>query len=359
MWQWLKSLFGFGGAPAPSPAPSAPAPAAAVAPAPAEAAPAPVTGIHLPSPDAGVRAPWLDGVVVPVAEPTAVLRQLRKLLTDLAAEAPTEADRLWVERLIRLVEAGQLDLPPFPDVARELDDLLKQATTDILQIARVVERDPGLVRRVWSQARSAAYAQPPRSLHHAVARVGLDALWRIGMSVCMNDTVFRIDGYQHEADDVRTHGILTAEVAAALGGEKRGGLYMAGLLHDVGELVLLRTAGECRPAPAVDWVHAVAARCRTPLSVLVAGAWGLDDAVCGGIGFRADPGSAPPRHERTARTVQAATIAAHATLLARAGRGVTGADAEADIRALGFDPLSALDRAREVADSLQAGAAPA
>ena len=108
----------------------------------------------------------------------------------------------------------------------------------------MVERDPGLVRRVWRQARSALYASPRGSLHHAVARVGLDALWRIGMSVCLNDTVLRVDGFQDEAGELRSLGIATAEVAAQLGGEKRGNLYMSGLLHDVGRLLVLRAAGE-------------------------------------------------------------------------------------------------------------------
>ena len=41
-----------------------------------------------------------------------------------------------------------------------------------------------------SRSVSALYATRPRSLHHAVARVGLDALWRIGMSVCLTTPCF-------------------------------------------------------------------------------------------------------------------------------------------------------------------------
>ena len=212
-------------------------------------------------------APWQTQAAVRAVEPLVVRRHARKALDELREAHPSRAAGAYLSRLDRLIDADQLDLPPFPDVAQELDGLLKETNTDILQIARVVERDPGLVRRVWRQARSALYASPPRSLHHAVARVGLDALWRIGMSVCLNDTVLRVDGFQDEAGELRSLGIATAEVAAQLGGEKRGNLYMSGLLHDVGRLLVLRAAGEVGEKPDMALIRAAQDRVGAALAV--------------------------------------------------------------------------------------------
>ncbi len=359
MFQWLLRLLGLAkdepaaahnGAASPEAAGPTPAPAPTPTPAPAAG-----PQIALPSTDTAP-APWKTGHVVPAVDPCIVRRHLEKHLEELLEEAPEPGDRALVERLHRMVKADQLDLPPFPAVARELDDLLKQTSTDILQIARVVERDPGMVKRVWTHARSAMYSSPPRSLHHAVARVGLDALWRIGMSVCLNNTVFRVEGYQHEADRVRAVGIVTAEVAAVLAGEKRGNVYMAGLLHDVGRLIVLRAAseGHKRGTASPEFLEKVSDRTRTWLSVLVSGSWGLDETVSHAIAFHFDPEAAPRRYDQAAGTVKAAAIAAHATALSRAGITPSDADPTRELQALGFDPMLGLTKASEVMDALAA-----
>jgi len=299
------------------------------------------------------RAPWKSVKPAPALEPVVVQRHLREKLQAMALDARHRADKRFLERLLQQVDTDQLDLPPFPDVARELDGLLKQTTTDILQIARVVERDPGMVRRVWTHARSAMYASAPRSLHHAVARVGLDALWRIGMSVCLNDTVFRVDGMQAAAESVRHHGIVTAEVAAMLGGERRGSLYLAGLLHGIGELIVLQVAANKRERPpSHDIVRKVSDDVGVALGVLMVHSWKLDETVVVGVGHSAAPDKAPESTRRVARIVRAASIAAHASRLAREGITLESVDPVAEIQELGFDPMQALSRADTVYNEL-------
>lgn len=372
MFRWLLRLLGFSGNPA------QPADAASTEHASSSVGTAPRTGAALavdptpadaPGPNIAPRivlasngtnvAPWKSVKPPPTLEPVEVQRFLRERLARLAEDARHAADKKFVERLLQQVDTDQLDLPPFPDVARELDELLKQSTTDILQIARVVERDPGMVRRVWTHARSAMYSSAPRSLHHAVARVGLDALWRIGMSVCLNDTVFRVEGMQAAAESVRHHGIATAEVAAMLGGERRGSLYLAGLLHGIGELIVLQVASAKRErAPSHTILRQVSDEVGVALGVLMVHSWKLDDTVVVGVGHCASPEQAPEANRRTARIVRAASIAAHASRLAREGITLESADPVAEIQALGFDPMVALSRADAVYNELYETAGP-
>ena len=156
MYQWLLRLLGLAKDPPasePDPAPvvtdepdvpvEASGPTAGTEPQTAPGEPR----IDLPA-GATVAAPWAKGHVVPSIDAEIVRRHLLKHLRELKEEAEEPGDTALVERLERMVTADQLDLPPFPAVARELDALLKQTTTDILQIARVVERDPGMVKRV-------------------------------------------------------------------------------------------------------------------------------------------------------------------------------------------------------------------
>lgn len=366
MLQWLLRLFGLvrddrAGSDAEEPARSLPAPAEEPEDAPERASVVespPGAAASSPGPDPAVASPlqpqdppWVHSLAVRTLEPTILRRHALDAIE--ALDTASQADERFVKRLQRLVEANQLDLPPFPAVARELDSLLKETTTDILQIARVVERDPGLVRRVWTQARSALYASPPRSLHHAVARVGLDALWRIGMSVCLNDTVLRVEGFEAQATELREVGIATAEVAAALGNEKRGNLYMAGLLHDVGRLLVLRAAGDGEP-PSPELLRAAQDAVGAHLAVLVTDSWGLDDAVAAGVGFSPAASNAPDKHRQAAKVVRAATVAANAASLVSAGHLLGNADPDSEVTALGFDPLVANSRAEEVLSQLRA-----
>ncbi len=353
MFGWFLRLLGFARDVPSSDAPLAPAAAPVTRP----GQPLPV----VPSEDGSAELPvlvgeqrrgpppWDRSAVAPAMEPTVVRRRLRQELEALAAETPPGGDRDFAERLLKLVENDKLDLPPFPDVARELDELLQRTTTDILQIARVVERDPGLVRRVWTHARSAMYSSAPRSLHHAVARVGLDALWRIGMSVCLNDTVFRVEGYQGQAAQVREHGIITAEVAAMIAGERRGSLYLAGLLHGVGDLILLRCASDTkRSGPSLEMLAKVGDTTRASLGVLVAHSWKLDDVAVAGIGFHGDADGAPRSQQRGARIIRAAVVASYGVRLKAEGISYDNADPVAIIQALGFDGNQAMERASTI-----------
>jgi hypothetical protein len=88
------------------------------------------------------------------------------------------------------------------------------------------------------------------------------------------------------------------------------------------------------------------------LSVLVAESWGLDADVAVGVGYSADPDQAPERSVRLARTIRAASVAAHATELAQAGADLGAVNPSDEIMALGFDPMRALDRASEVMEQL-------
>ena len=302
-------------------------------------------------------APWEGGRVAPSIDLDEV-RALLKEELERELKRARGADRKFLTRLIRLVDSRNLDLPPFPDVAQELDEILKKKSTSVMQIATVVERDPGLLRRVWTQGSSALFAMPPRSLHHAVSRIGLDALWRIGMSVCLNDDVFKIRGFQEEADMARTHGIVVAEVSAWLAGERRGHIYMSGLLHGVGKLILYRTAsegGKLSSPPSHELVERLAQRHYPSLGVLVARSWRMHDTVAAGIGFHPRPAVAGAEHERSARVVQTALIATHTDDLARKGFACGGLATLERVDGLIFNPEKAVAKAHGVFESLGLG----
>ena len=84
-------------------------------------------------------------------------------------------------------------------------------------------------------------------------------------------------GLQAAADEVRQHGIVTADVAAWLSGKKLGAVYLAGLLHDVGKLLIYKSASTQKPIgmPSPELVEDIATEVHASIGVLVAHAWKL------------------------------------------------------------------------------------
>jgi HD-like signal output (HDOD) protein len=239
------------------------------------------------------RGRWEDGAPADSNSPSDTRKSLTAKLYLLRDELTNEADRAFIERLLRVVSIETLEFPPFPEVARKLDRLLSRGDPSMFQVVRLVERDPSLVRRIWSAGSGAAYVNPPSSLHHAIARIGFDALWRIGMSICVHSPVFRVAGFQKEADEAREHGVLVADLAAWMSGEKRGEVYLSALLHDIGKLVVYRAASVREPTerPSRTLVDAVVNRFHSSIGQLATNAWNLGANVNTAVGFHHSPAS--------------------------------------------------------------------
>jgi HD-like signal output (HDOD) protein len=318
------------------------------------AQPAPV--LLADTPQAPITKPWELGGVTPDMDPDVVRPALMGSLFDALDECDSEAGEAFISRLIRNLGTDQLDLPPFPDVAWRLDTLLRLGDPPLLRVVKIVRREPALVRRVWTQACSAFYARPPNSLDHAVARIGFDALWRIGMSACLYSEVFRVRGFQEDADAVRQHGIITADVAAWLSGKKLGGVYLAGLLHSVGKLLVYKAASPPRAGelPERELVERIAAEHHASIGVLVAHDWKLGPEVAAGIGYYHDPFQAPIQYQETAMQVQVANIATHTAQLSRLGQDCGGLLALLDLPGLNIDVARTIGKAHEVMDGLEA-----
>jgi putative nucleotidyltransferase with HDIG domain len=177
------------------------------------------------------------------------------------------------------------DLPPLPAVAVRAIALARDPNVGADQLVRVVSTDSALAARVVSIARSVRYMrrEPSRSLAAAIQTVGFQALRRILIAASARAA--------YRADDVVAqvlweHSLATAIAAdelAQLAGEPRGGnSFIAGLMHDIGKLVLHLTdhvnfaaldhADEGREQEIFGVTHEQVGAC-------LAEHWGLEDDV--------------------------------------------------------------------------------
>jgi putative nucleotidyltransferase with HDIG domain len=133
------------------------------------------------------------------------------------------------------------DLPPLPAVAVRAIALARDPNVGSDQLVRVVSTDAALAARVVSIARSVRYMrrEPPRTLDTAIQTVGFQALRRILIAASAR-AAYRAD--DAVAQTLWEHALATALAAdelARLAGEPRGGnSFIAGLMHDIGKLVL-------------------------------------------------------------------------------------------------------------------------
>ena len=131
-----------------------------------------------------------------------------------------------------------------PDVAAEALALCTSSTTDANAMERTLSRDPFISAQVISIANSAMFAprMPILGVRDAVVRIGLDAVRDVVLMVVTNSTMYRVRGFEARVDAIRRRTLASAAAARLLAKmlrvESEYG-FLAGLLHDVGELVLL------------------------------------------------------------------------------------------------------------------------
>jgi HD-like signal output (HDOD) protein len=155
-------------------------------------------------------------------------------------------EEVIVELFLESLENPVVDLPPFPAAARRLLGAGTAAPDDD-DILDVVKSDPGLAAQVIKAANSPFYmaAAPVASLGSAVVRIGLREVRRVALAAAMAST-FKVDGFEPLIDTSHIHSLTAGTSAEALSKTfniEPGVAFLAGLLHDAGELLAYRLLG--------------------------------------------------------------------------------------------------------------------
>ena len=135
-------------------------------------------------------------------------------------------------------------LKPFPVVAARVLHELSQDDYSVPRVTNLMESDPALASLVLRMVNSAAYGRGTRfnSVDHAVVRLGAR---RVRDLVAAAATMQMFHDVRGIGVTFRDHCSATAAVVRILGQnyELPGGssLFLAGLLHDVGKLLLMET----------------------------------------------------------------------------------------------------------------------
>jgi len=136
-------------------------------------------------------------------------------------------------------------LPPFSPILGTLIATLAGESVGFQQVAVQIEKDTVLAGTVLRMVNSAMYGRRGTisSVRHAVALIGLDRLRNVALSLSISQLWARAcTARRWPASRVNLHGVATAILADTIAQNAEvnypEGAFAAGLLHDVGKLLI-------------------------------------------------------------------------------------------------------------------------
>ncbi len=179
----------------------------------------------------------------------------RKVDRMLAVPDPSELTQMIAEAARDLCQDTKAIKRSLPDVAADVMALCQQSSSDALRIEKSVTRDPFISAQIVSVSNSPMFAprMPIVSVRDAIVRIGLSNVSDIVMMVVTSSTMFRIRGFDEHVTKVTSRFPATALAARLIASTLRVPMeaaFTAGLLHDIGDLILLDRCvktGKVRP----------------------------------------------------------------------------------------------------------------
>ncbi len=149
------------------------------------------------------------------------------------------------EHICSLLRARARELAVLPEVVSEALGLIKNPDADVQRISRLMERDIHLTTEILRLANSPAFggSRDIGRLSDAVVRLGLDRCQGLILSSCTANLMKRVSLEQHWIRDALwqhgyTTGICCQILNASLDLRFTGEEFTAGLIHDIGRLLL-------------------------------------------------------------------------------------------------------------------------
>ena len=153
------------------------------------------------------------------------------------------------ESIVHAIESGRVPSPP--QLLLRLMQMVDDESSTTSDLAKLVSQDAGLATRILTVANSPALRRGSelQSLDNCLTSLGTRLVRSIATCLSIQNLFDRRTGVSaNELSDFWLHSLLVAELsrslAASTGYSHPDEAYLGGLLHDVGELILLTALGE-------------------------------------------------------------------------------------------------------------------
>lgn len=211
------------------------------------------------------------------------------------------------EHLQKIVgEIGSL--PSLPVVYREVMASLQKPNASLADVGKVIGKDVAMTATLLKLVSSAFFglSKPVNTVERAVAFLGLDTLITLVLAqgIFKESPPINVPGFSIEK--LWQHSLATASAARIIAGQQGcdkaelDDAFLAGMLHDVGKLVLAQSMPEqfgevlatARDNSAIHAEREVLQTTHADIGAYLLGLWGLTDAVVESVAFHERAGDA-------------------------------------------------------------------
>ncbi len=273
------------------------------------------------------------------------------------------AERAFLAAFLEDLEGNRLRLPSLPEVALRVRRLAADPAVTARRIAQALRADPALTARLLRVVNSAALRgrRPIEDPQQAVARLGVERLRQMVAALAVHQLLHgrrarrtrdRLAALWRHSTRV---GALSHVLAHRVGGVEPELALLAGLVHDIGALVVLERLEDCPDlAGDPEAVGRLVRRLHTVVGPLVLEAWAFPQPVVEAAARHERLWEGPEAGEaRTDRVVDVVTVAnLHAHLGSPHPLGAVPWDRVPAFARLGLAPEDSVAAVREARQEL-------
>jgi putative nucleotidyltransferase with HDIG domain len=218
---------------------------------------------------------------------------------------------LLTSKDLRTLVAGLHSVPSLPTLYQEIVQALRSPDTSLSAIGTIIGRDPGMTAKILQLVNSAFFGlgRPIASPAQAVSFLGLDTVRALVLSVAVFQQFDPKKVHAFRLETLWTHSLSVGTLAKTIATAEnavnsiREESLLAGLLHDIGKLILVANLPQ-----EYDAAQALAIRerlCVTDAQRQVFGSshpeigayllrlWGIPDEVVEAVAFHHQPSDSP------------------------------------------------------------------
>lgn len=202
-------------------------------------------------------------------------------------------------------------LPTVPEIYRELVEELQSEAPSVRRIAQLISRDIGITAKLLHMVNSAFFGLPTHvsSALQAVNLLGLDTVQGLVLAAGLMGQFEKNADKAALVERIYAHslrvGTLSQKIAKVLQLDNRAieDALMAGLLHDIGKLVLLihlteeqesiEQLAEIQGIPIIQAELAVMGVTHAAVGAHLLSLWGLPDSIVESVAYHHTPGALP------------------------------------------------------------------
>lgn len=163
--------------------------------------------------------------------------------------------RKMVMETINRFNQGELKLPVLLQISKEIETVMNDPNSGANEVTDILEKDGVLTVKIIATANSALFyrgGEKIKDLRSAITRIGIKEIQSI-VSTISSKSLYQTGNRQFKEliESLWLHSLACANCCRAisikLGNVNTDKIFMLGLTHDIGSLLLLRSLGDMTP----------------------------------------------------------------------------------------------------------------